>query len=221
MKNNVNVVCIAIIFLLSIYPPFANSEVSEYVGLFDSYKDLRDRYPNAKFEEMKAAWATPGSQLVKISGAGLSGVLVVYFDNFEYTLKNSLENGEINQSQYAILKEFNLALNNANNGVRHTWVRFVPHNKIPLSMLKNVYGEPKIEVSKTDFSVNAFWARGVSATLDESNMVASVTYEPTKLDYVYFLEKKCLSDSIGNKNGKCKSLTKDRQKFEKEYGVRK
>ena len=126
------------------------AEVSSYAGIFDTYTDVRNRYPNAKFEDLEPAWLTPGSRLVSISGSGLGGTIVIHFYDEEYDVKRKLASGDISQAEYSETMRVVSMLKESDSGVRATWVRYVPDNYISLSALTKLYGTPKMEISKSD-----------------------------------------------------------------------
>jgi hypothetical protein len=199
--------------------PASLAEVSNYVGLFDSYNDLKERYPRAKFEDIDAAWITPGSRLVTLSGAGFNGSITIYFHDAMYELKQIVTSGEIDQKQSADLLKYVQMMRSEKGELRPTWVRFVPDSKIPLSNLVSLYGIPKREIATNDLNPIAYWSRGVTARLDSNEMVESVTYDYLLVDYFVQGEKKCKADKEKVRRGECKMASKIRRDLELKYKI--
>lgn len=211
--------CALAAFTTILLSPIALAEVSNYVGLFDSYNDLKERYPRAKFEDIDAGWITPGSRLVTLSGAGFGGSITIYFHDALYDLKQKVTSGEIDQKQFAELLKYIQMMRSEKGELRPTWVRFVPDSKIPLSNLVKLYGIPRREISTTDLKPIAYWSRGVTAGLDNNEMVESVTYDHIFVDYFVQGEKKCKADKEKVRRGECKIASKIRRDFELKYKI--
>lgn len=209
----------AVAAFTSNFSPTTQAEVSHYVGLFDTYNDLKERYPRANFEDLDAAWITPGSRLVIIKGAGFNGLLTVYFHDALYDLKKQATSGEIDQKQSADLLKYIQMTRSEKGELRPTWVRFVPDSKIPLSNLVSLYGKPKREIAPNDLTPIAYWSRGVTARLDSNEMVESVTYDYLLADYFIQGEKQCRADKEKVRRGECKIVSKIRRDLELKYKI--
>lgn len=72
----------ALIFAISILSPLPESSFAElYLGIgpFDNLSMLKTKFPNAIFTREKPAWAQDHEVIYTISGAGISGTIVINF----------------------------------------------------------------------------------------------------------------------------------------------
>jgi hypothetical protein len=77
------VISISLISLwLFLFMPYSvHAEIYKGIGPFDTMGDLKAKFPNAKFERTNPAWATESDAMYQVSGEGLSGTIIVKFDD--------------------------------------------------------------------------------------------------------------------------------------------
>lgn len=153
---------------------------------FITLKQVKLNYPNANFEDAKPAWANEDEALFKMTGAGLTGTIVLKFSKLDkYWTKqlNEFEAKSLNENSESITYLINsyktsLALP-VDERLTLDWVRFVPYMQIPYERLISRYGKPEKCGSNTeDFTPYCSWeSKGVLINLsDDKKLVANIEY---------------------------------------------
>ena len=153
---------------------------------FITLKQIKLNYPNANFEDAKPAWANEDEALFRMTGAGLTGTIVLKFsksDKFWTKQLNEYEAKSLNENSESITYLINfyktsLALP-LDERLVLDWVRFVPYIQIPYERLISRYGKPeKCGSNAEDFTPYCSWeSKGVSINLsDDKKLVANIEY---------------------------------------------
>lgn len=154
----------------------AQAEVLADINYFESLRMVEKRYPNATFENIKAAWLKPDERLIKISGVGLGKVIRVKFDDLRSIRKDALLK-DIDlfdeSSKLAIIKINRLP--DADVLVTK-WVRVTYDKAIPTSRFISQYGKP-ICRNDADMERECVWSKhSLSAQMtDDDKNVLSLT----------------------------------------------
>ena len=154
------------------------SEIYKNILPSDNLKTIRQKYPNATFEERYPAWAQKNDILYQISGAGISGkILIKFVNNKESLIKTS--------SKYSPeLREY--LINCKEECIAVEWVRWIPESKVPLKNIIGKYGRPdSTGYSDDDFSTFNYWKIGLTAYVNDSLNVDKIDYEFTYEDEIY------------------------------------
>ena len=69
---------------------FANAEVYLGISPGTSIEEIKEKFPNAAFVDMKPAWATNNIKLYQMQGYGLGGLVVIKLDDIRPILKKSM-----------------------------------------------------------------------------------------------------------------------------------
>lgn len=164
---------------------------------YTTIAEMKAKYPNAKFEVVKAAWVQENDIFLKITGAGLAGTTYVatskisdnaHKEKIERYQRLIAESPDKDNSLYIegiARNERYLALP-ADDRYSIDWLRWVPDVNIPLERLKAKFGEPsKFDYSESDFQPYAEWTkRGLRANLsDDKKIVYSIEYYFTDEEY--------------------------------------
>lgn len=151
---------------------FANAEVYLGISPGTSIEEIKEKFPNAAFVDMKPAWATNNIKLYQMQGYGLGGLVVIKLDDIRPILKKSM-NLEIPSSgdddKYFVASGF----------------RFIPEEPVKLDALIKRYGQPDKTGVDADFKKYVSWlSQGVSATLSDKK-----DGDVTMIQYVYTKEE--------------------------------
>ena len=149
------------------------------IGPFDTLADVKRRLPGATYERLKPAWAQPDDALYSVSGVGLSGTIIIKFEDYRPVFRQKLEaekDPEIRKQYERLLKESD------EEAFTVEWVRWVPDDPIPLQRFISKYGQPeKSGFSDDDLQPYRLWvSKGLAAYLsDGETFVLRVDYEFT------------------------------------------
>jgi len=159
-----------------------------------SLEQIKSNYPNAVLQDIKAAWVKEDEALLKLSGGGISGAIMLKLSTMD-KLANSLmgylqselemakndeekakaqENIIFWKNYIALPKEKKLTLD---------WVRWIPESPFPFERIQGKYGKPdSCEYSDEDYAPFCNWKKkGVLVNLtDDRKRVTSVEYTFTK-----------------------------------------
>lgn len=82
-----------IIFLILTLSVVCSVHAESYknIGPLDNLGDIKNKFPNAIVEKLNPGWAQATDALYKLSGTGMSGWIVVKFDDLRPTWKEQLE----------------------------------------------------------------------------------------------------------------------------------
>src|SRR3989337_1644867 len=72
---------IFIAILLLLIPSSGSAEIYQGILPKDTLGDVKARFPHAQFTKITPAWAQPKDFLYSITGEGLSGTIIVKFDD--------------------------------------------------------------------------------------------------------------------------------------------
>lgn len=173
----------AYILLLLTLPSITVAETYKNIGPLDSLGDVKEKFPNAKYEIINAGWITQSDALYKITGEGMSGTIVVKFDDSRPGFKNYAQ--ENPESEY--IDTYNtLATQTDESALTVNWVRWVPDTLIPLQRFILKYGQPeKSGFSDEDMQPYKSWeSKGLTAYLtDNGTHVLRIDYSFTKDEY--------------------------------------
>ncbi|HCU84866.1 hypothetical protein [Methylophilus sp. UBA6697] len=187
-----------IIFLLFLLACFqTQAEIYKDFAPFTTVAQMKAKYPNAKFEIVKAAWVKEKDKFIKITGDGLPGTIyvatskssdAVITQRIERYKALIAENPDQDNSAYNAGIEFNEKYLSLPDDERYSidWLRWVPDVAIPLERLKAKFGEPnKYDYGESDFQPFAEWsARDLHVNLsDDKKLVYSIEYHFTDEEY--------------------------------------
>jgi hypothetical protein len=178
---------------------FSNLSLAEIYKDFlpnDSLAIIKTKYPNAKLEDIKAAWVKENESFIGLSGVGIVGAINLKFshnDEFKkemikYYQNKIAENPLSDNSNYELsIQYMNEALNAPlDNRLTLDWLRWVSPEPIPFERLVSKYGNPE----KCDFDPDSFlpicsWtSKGLTANLsDDKKYVYSIEYGFTEEDW--------------------------------------
>jgi hypothetical protein len=184
------------IFLLLIL--FSNISVAEIYKDFlpgDSLAIIKTKYPNAKLEEIKAAWVKDNESFIGLTGVGIIGSINLKFSTLDDFIKEMIKYTEDeiaknpssdNSENERLINSFNESLNRPlDQRLTLDWLRWVSPDPIPFERLVSKYGKPE----KCDFDPDTFqpiclWlSKGVSANLsDDKKYVYSIEFSFTAED---------------------------------------
>lgn len=186
---------ILFILYLTIFSNFSSAEIYQDFLPFDSLSIIKSKYPNAKFEDTKAAWVKEDESLIKLTGAGIPGSIFLKFSTGDSILKffiktdqEIIDKNPIYDNSYFEnnIKKYNalLALP-LDQRLTLDWVRFVPPNPIPFARLVSKYGNPeKYDFDPENFQPFCSWDnKGLNANLsDDKKYVYAIEYSFTDED---------------------------------------
>lgn len=171
-----------------LFSNIASAEIYKDFLPYDSLATIKTKYPNAKLEDIKAAWLKTNESFIGLTGVGISGTINLKFSNNDDYWKSTVENNQHeieknptsdNSNREATIKTLNESLNlPLDQRLTLDWLRWVPPQAIPFDRIVNKYGKPE----KCDFEVDTYqpycaWAsKGVSVNLSDDKK------------YVYFIE---------------------------------
>lgn len=171
------------ILLLLALPSITIAETYKNIGPLDTLGDVKEKFPNANYEILNAGWVTQSDALYKITGEGMSGTIVVKFDDSRPNFKKYAQE----QPESEHIDTFNkLAAEEDEAALTVNWVRWVPDTLIPLQRFILKYGQPeKSGFSDEDMQPYKIWeTKGLTAYLtDNGAHVDRVDYAFTKNEY--------------------------------------
>lgn len=179
-----------VIFVLALSD--VHAEIYKGIAPLNTLSDLKQRFPGADFEKLKPAWAQATDVLYSVTGAGLTGTIVVKFidprpwyqdllDQSRGTPEERREQsgGTLNETPQQ--ERLRALAQGADDGITVEWVRWIPDRPISLQRFIAKYGPPtKSDFTEDDFQPYREWsARGLIAFLDDA--AKSVV----RVDYVF------------------------------------
>lgn len=139
-----------IIFLfLLIFSKVACAEIYKDFTPFISLKEVKQNYPNAKIEDLKAAWVKSGDYFMSLTGVGITGSIYLKMSDRDLIYKSYLakidsEYSDKDSSEYK--NKTNLYVNYLNKSLDERitldWVRWIPAQNIPFERIEARYGKP-------------------------------------------------------------------------------
>jgi hypothetical protein len=164
------------------------SEVIHDVRPFDKLGEIKERYPNAFFVKVNAAWVTADQAFFKMTGQGFPGTLYIALSdsrpsNKRYLSENCNPPAAANERTCEMQRTW--AFEPDNEALSTKWVRWVPENPIPLQRYISKYGEPtKIDFENDTLVPFAYWEKNeLTASLtDDKKMVTMVSSSFTRAE---------------------------------------
>ncbi len=179
-----------IAFALVLIPLAAQCETYRDIGPLDSLGDIKAKFPSATAKKLSPAWAQPTDAMYQFTGTGLSGTIIVKFEDGRPNYSKQLD-ANTDEASAKFLQR--LANQSDEEALYVRWVRWVPDAPIPVQRLISKYGPPeKSAFSDEDFEPYRDWERkGVTAYLssDEKNVVR-IDFAFTKNEYRSAWQKK-------------------------------
>jgi hypothetical protein len=179
-----------LIFLAALFV-FSSAHAESYrdIGPLDNLGDIKKKFPNAHVEKLSPGWAQETDALYKFTGTGMSGWIIVKFDDSRPTFKEAAEKDPTAESA-AFLQE--MAQQSDEEAMSVNWVRWVPDTRIPIQRLVSKYGKPeKSGFSDENYQPYRSWNKGVDAYLsDDEKYVERIDFSFTRDEYrKAYLEK--------------------------------
>lgn len=166
------VMCLA---LFSAAP--ARTEIYRDIGPLDTLGEIRARFPSATIEQLHPAWATEDDLMYEITGQGLSGSIILKFNDPRAIARALITMHQARPERVAKLTAIADTLTEEDAVV--SWVRWVPNEPIPLARYVAKYGKPvKSGFRDEDMEPYREWpSRGVEVFLtDDERFVSRVDF---------------------------------------------
>lgn len=166
----------------------ANAELLFGIGPLETLGDIRKRFPNATFKQVKAAWVKEDQGLYSMEGPGHPGKLVLAFSDgrplwreLAASARSAVQaaseptQGDLDWAS----RSSELAHESDDVSLTISWVRWIPPAPIPLTRYKAKYGQPdKCGFSDADMSPYCEWtsrALLVELSDDQRNVIQAET----------------------------------------------
>jgi hypothetical protein len=172
-----------LIFLAALFVfSAAHAESYRDIGPLDNLGDIKKKFPNADVEKLSPGWAQETDALYKLTGTGMSGWIIVKFDDLRPTFKENAEKDSTAESAALFQK---ISQQSDEEALSVNWVRWVPDTKIPIQRLVSKYGKPdKSGFSDEDYQPYRSWNKGVEAYLsDDEKYVERIDFFFTRDEY--------------------------------------
>ena len=170
----------------------AKAEVFQDFYPHITLNELKYKYPNANFEDVKAACLHENEAFFKISGVGILGNVYVKFsrgdDFFRKKIKENQayfdehpDQGNLELKADTVASEVMMGLP-LDEKLQVDWVRWVPEESILFDKIINRYGKP-LQCGFSDLTYKPYctWKNGINAKLsDDKKYVTAIEYELTK-----------------------------------------
>jgi hypothetical protein len=180
---------ISVIIASLFFSNISLAEIYKDFTPFISLKKIKEHYPNAKFEEVKAAWVKKDESLIKLTGSGLAGTTYLALATSDSEWEKEISDSEIkvaenpneeNLELLAIIDKARFFLNRPlDEKLLLNWLRWSPDSALPLERLINRYGNPDVYgVDDESFQQYCDWTkRKIKANLsDDKKMVFTIEY---------------------------------------------
>ena len=140
-------------------PCLCTAEILHDVFPYDDLKSIKQKYPNAQFNRVNAAWVTPDQAFFKMTGRGFSGELFLAFNDFRPMYKKYVaEKCTFDSTEESCQPQRTLAKEADDDALTINWVRWVPPSGLPLERYRSKYGEPsKFDFDKNTMEPTAYW----------------------------------------------------------------
>lgn len=167
-----------ILLLAILLPGVAMAESYQGIGPLDTLSDVKNRFPQAEFSRIVPGWAQESDVLFEIKGRGMSGVIVVKFDDYRPAWKQDLEKNPEAEHLRQLVEQSD------GDAITVNWVRWVPDAPIPIQRLISKFGPPEIHgFSNEDFQPYRAWKKkGVAAFLTDDEKAV------VRVDFTFSLE---------------------------------
>jgi hypothetical protein len=171
----------ALVFFFIVVVVPCRAEVYQGVGPLATFADVKTLFPQATIERLQPAWAQPEDVLYALSGAGISGTIIVKFYDGRpaYRRRLIIETDDARRRMYE-----ELASNTDDAALSVEWVRWIPFEPVPLKRFVSKYGEADSSGFRDDNMVPfRQWSRGILANLDDdSKNVLNVEFSFTEAE---------------------------------------
>ena len=156
------------------------AETYKNIGALDTLADVKSRFPKAEFKELRPAWAQETEHLYQITGIGMSGTIIIKFDDAMPLYRDALTQAKTDEER----KFWQDLLDKPDEALTIDWVRWVPEYAIPLQRFVSKYGAPDAKgFNDEDLQPYRSWKRGVQAFLsDDEKFVIRVDYSFTRAE---------------------------------------
>lgn len=157
-------------FFATVHSAALLAEIYRGIGPLDTLADVKAKFPGAKYERFQPAWAQPGDALYEVSGPGLSGTIIIKFQDLRPFFKQALAT-QLSQEDRKIYED--LAGRSEEVSLSVEWVRWIPAEPIPLQRFVSKYGKPDAS-GYTDSELEPYreWTtRGIVAFLSSSELL--------------------------------------------------
>jgi hypothetical protein len=160
--------------------PVTNAETYKNIGPLDSLADVKARFPKADFKELHPAWAQETEHLYQITGVGMSGVIILKFDDASPYYQESLKNAKTDEERTL----WQNLIEKPDEALTVGWVRWMPEYPIALQRFVSKYGPPDAKgFADEDMQPYRTWSRGVTGFLsDDEKYVVRVDYSFTRAE---------------------------------------
>lgn len=157
---------IVIFFVFFVISLVSQAEIYKGIGPFSSLGDVKAIFPHAEIGKLDAAWVQPGEALYEISGGGITGTIVIKFDDGRPNFRK-LAADETDSKMADFYKS--LANDPDDKALTVSWVRWVPDTAIPLQRLLSKYGKPSESGFNDEYRPYRKWeSKGVHVILSEN-----------------------------------------------------
>lgn len=185
-----------------------------------SLQEIKNNYPNAKFEDLKAAWVKSDEIFISMIGVGIAGKIYLKMSTLDSVKRNSLEKIETEhldkeseeyKQQLALVNEY---LNKPfDERVTLDWLRWIPDSNIPFERIESRYGKPEAcGYDEATFVPYCSWeSKGIQVYLSDNKKTVSYIEYLTTLDDIR--KSLNITDAKPSKSKeKPKSTTKQKNK---------
>jgi len=150
------------------------------IGPLDSLADIKVRFPKAEFKELHPAWAQETELLYQVTGFGMSGTLVIKFDDSGPYLTKMRDVADTDEKR----KFWQNLLDKPDEAKTVAWVRWIPDSPIPLQRFIAKYGPADVkDFAEEDMQPYRSWKRGIQAFLtDDEKLVTRVDFTYTNAE---------------------------------------
>lgn len=167
-------------FLVFLIVTSIHAESYRDIDPLDDLGAVKAKFPNATANRLTPGWAQPTDAMYQFTGIGMSGTIIVKFDDSRPSYKKELESGSATVSAELLQ---NLINQTDDEALTVSWVRWIPDSQIPLQRLISKYGKPeKSGFSDENFEPYRSWdKRGISVYLsDDEKFVQRIDFSFTK-----------------------------------------
>lgn len=160
--------CVVAAFLALCLTRGVDAEILHGVQPLSEFGEIKESFPNGRFQRVKAAWVKEEEAFYSMTGDGFPGTLYLLFDDERPFWREYLESlsadapedtaSEVSEKTFTrnLVKE--KATQSEERALTIRWVRWVPAAPIPMERVKAKYGEPsKCDFDPADFAPFCSW----------------------------------------------------------------
>jgi hypothetical protein len=126
--------------ILTLMPLGSSGEIYQDIAPLDTLGHIKASFPQAQFKRSFPAWAQKTDAMYQITGSGLSGTIIVKFnDNRPRWRQELAENPEVEDAD--VLRK--LIDESDDAALMVDWVRWIPASPVPLQRFIARYGPPE------------------------------------------------------------------------------